>query len=112
MKKIIKGLGVMSVVAMLVACHYDEPRIFGVPDHIWSRMSRKQKTLVLKRATGPDSTSVQPAVFAHCVAKCKPAAKTGAQGIDEVCFRWCLDNKLILNYTTTEDVVEPANEWK
>jgi len=112
MKKTVKWLLVFGGVATLLGCNYDNPIIFGVPDHIWSRMSRNQRTLVIKKATGPDSTSIQPKVFAHCVAKCKPAAATGAQGIDQICFKWCLDNKLILNYTTTEGVVDPTAEWK
>lgn len=99
-------------VAAVAACTYDEPVIFGIPDHVWSRMSHQQKSYIIKQATADKSTSVNPRVFSACLATCKPAPETDAQAVEQVCFRQCLQKSLVLNYNTVEDIQDPTDEWK
>jgi len=112
MRKGIKIVLAMVAAIFLAACTYDEPVIFGIPDSIWSRMSVPQKEYIVKQATGPRSTSIDPHVFSQCLSMCKPAPQTGAQGVEQVCFRQCLQKSLVLNYNTVEDIQDPTDEWK
>lgn len=112
MRNKIRMVLLTAVVCFLAACNYDEPVIFGIPDHVWSRMSEPQKEYIIKQATASKSTSVNPKVFSACLATCKPAPQTGAQGVDQVCFRQCLQKSLVLNYTTVEDIQDPTDDWK
>lgn len=112
MNRILKCVLAVSFAGVLAACTYDEPVIFGVPDHIWSRMSGKQREVVAEKASSASSTSINPKVFSRCLSACKPAPSTNAQGYDQSCFRQCLTKSLKLDYITTPDFQDPAEEWR
>ncbi len=93
MKRVLRLIVLASVCGFLIGCdnNYDEPEIFGIPDSVWSRMSRHQRETVTERQTRGNATAVNGKLFAKCLAHCQSAI-SGATGIDKVCFGSCLQD--------------------